>query len=85
MKCIKKIACAALAALLITGCAKSSMAKKEDRFIYVSRERYFDIYVDSKTGVAYAMSATAYNMGTLTLLVNSDGSPLIWEGYECLR
>lgn len=85
MKHIKKIACATLAVLLITGCAKSSMANKDDRFFCIGHEFYFDIYVDSQTGVEYAVSTVAYNMGTLTLLVNSDGSPLIWEGYECQK
>lgn len=33
------------------------------------------IVVDSTTGVMYWMSTAAYNRGTLTLLVNTDGSP----------
>ena len=82
MKHIKKIACVALAVLLITGCTKSSMAKKEDRFFCVDHEKFFDIYVDSKTGVEYAVSTAAYNYGSLALLVNQDGSPLIWEGQD---
>lgn len=38
------------------------------------------IVVDSTTGVMYWMSTGAYNVGTLTLLINADGSPKIWEG-----
>lgn len=82
MKHIKKIACVTFIILLITGCATNSKANKKDRFLRVVRESYFDIYVDSKTGVTYAMSTATYNMGTLTLLVDQDGMPLIWEGGE---
>jgi len=82
MKHIKKIVCATFVILLITGCTTNSKANKEERFFRVDRGIYFDIYVDSQTGVEYAMSATAYNSGTLTLLVNPDGTPMIWEGGE---
>jgi hypothetical protein len=82
MKHIKEIACVTFIILLITGCTTNSKANKEDRFFRVDRGIYFDIYVDSQTGVEYAMSSTAYNSGTLTLLVNPDGTPLIWKGDE---
>lgn len=82
MKHIKKIACATFIILLITGFTTNSMANKEGRFFCVGHEIYFDIYVDSQTGVEYAMSTTSYNSGALTLLVNPDGTPLIYDGGE---
>lgn len=30
--------------------------------------------------VMYAVSGGAYNNGTFTLLVNPDGTPMLWEG-----
>lgn len=33
-----------------------------------------------KTKVMYAVSDGSYNYGTFTLLVNADGTPMIWEG-----
>lgn len=41
-----------------------------------------NIMVDSTTGVMYWMSTTGYNYGTLTLLVNADGTPRIWSGQR---
>lgn len=32
------------------------------------------------TKVMYAISAGTYNFGNFTVLVNPDGSPMIWEG-----
>jgi len=36
--------------------------------------------VDKSTGVMYWVSDNSYNRGNLTLLVNPDGTPRIWEG-----
>lgn len=38
-----------------------------------------DIIVDTQTNVMYWMSTGAYNYGTLTLLVEKDGSPKIYN------
>ena len=34
-----------------------------------------------ETRVMYAVSLGAYNRGTFTMLVNADGSPMLWNGY----
>lgn len=38
-----------------------------------------DIVVDGDTHVMYWMSGGSYNRGTLTLLVDEDGNPKIWN------
>lgn len=38
-----------------------------------------DIVIDTETKVMYWLSTGAYNGGTLTLLVDSEGKPKIWE------
>jgi len=48
-------------------------------FMPVSRENYGVVIVDKETDVMYWMSNAAYNFGTLTLLVNPDGTPRIWR------
>ena len=48
-------------------------------FMQVSRENNGSVIVDKATGVMYWMSDVSYNYGTLTLLVNPDGTPRIWE------
>ena len=74
--------------LMLAGCAKGKIdeeqiadAKTDNHmFMIVSNERYGDVLVDKTTGVMYWMSRDFYNDGTLTLLINADGTPRIWEG-----
>lgn len=49
-------------------------------FMVVSDEIRGMVLVDKATGVMYWVSDIRYNRGTLTLLVNADGTPRIWEG-----
>lgn len=50
------------------------------RFIKINYEDYFDIVYDVETKVEYAVSYGQYNKGTVTLLVDKDGKPLLYEG-----
>lgn len=56
------------------------MAVRENRFVLVSSESYFNIYYDKKTKVMYAVSDSPYNRGNVVLLVDADGKPLLHEG-----
>ena len=38
------------------------------------------VVYDIRTGVQYWKSTGAYNYGSMTLLVDADGRPLIYEG-----
>lgn len=40
-----------------------------------------DIVYDVETGVMYTMSGAAYNKGSMTVMVNPDGTPRVWEGF----
>lgn len=56
----------------------------DDTSMFVCCERSsvskpFSIVYHKDTKVMYAVSAGGYNTGTFTLLVNSDGSPMLWE------
>ena len=51
-------------------------------FIKLSDERYGSVVVDKETKVMYWKSEGSRNCGTLTLLVNPDGTPRIWKGAE---
>ena len=76
-----------LTMLALCGCV-GQMSRKEvaqesdnDRlFMQVSCENYGRVIVDKATRVMYWESYWAYNYGTLTVLVNRDGTPRIWEG-----
>ena len=84
---IKKIVIALLlSTCILTGCKAEEFVStvtafdEEDRFVTISNEPYGTIVYDSMTGVEYWISTSAYNSGTLTLLVDSEGKPLIYKG-----
>ena len=74
--------------LMLAGCARGKVdawqiadAEVDNRmFMEVSDEISGRVMVDKATGVMYWASDNSYNRGTLTLLVNADGTPRIWEG-----
>ena len=72
--------------LMLAGCARGKVdegqiAEVDNRmFMAVSDEISGRVMVVKATGVMYWASDNSYNRGTLTLLVNADGTPRIWEG-----
>ena len=92
-KTIKRIV-AGLAAFLIilsiavmfAGCASTRAEATEvddaddgNTFIIVDADYYCWIVYHKDTKVMYAVSRSGYNAGTYTVLVNADGTPMIWE------
>ena len=73
---------------VLFGCGERTIqneAKKEQDshntyFIRISSEYGGDIVYDSRTGVQYWRSSGAYNYGSLTVLLDTDGKPLIYKG-----
>lgn len=76
-----------LVALALCGCSTGKVdlqeiAKSEidnKMFLTVSDEYYGNVVVDKTTRVMYWLSDGGYSYGILTLLVNPDGTPRIWE------
>ena len=74
--------------LMLAGCARGKVdagqiadAEMDNKmFMVVSDEYAGEVIVDKSTRVMYWVSDKGYNRGTLTLLVNADGTPRIWEG-----
>lgn len=74
--------------LMLAGCVKGKVdagqiadSEVDNRmFMVVSNEWYGQVLVDKATGVMYWMSWGSHNTGNLTLLINADGTPRIWEG-----
>lgn len=77
-----------LLAVILSGCGERTIqneAKKEQDsyntyFVRISSEYGGDIVYDSRTGVQYWRSDGQYNHGTLTVLLDADGKPLIYKG-----
>lgn len=50
------------------------------RFVIIEQSDIWRVAVDQETKVMYAVSDGGYNHGTFTMLVDSDGTPLLYEG-----
>lgn len=69
--------------VLLTGCsADSGMSDYKGNTRYfrtISDEINGEIVYDTRTGVEYWMSSSINNYGSITLLVDADGKPLIYD------
>ena len=79
----KGIVLLTLLALVLSGCGEIKDEKYSDNgfFVTISDEFYGKVIYDKRTGVEYWYSCGHSNTGTLTMLVDKDGKPLIYDGY----
>lgn len=68
------------------GCGKQMVKEDEletntsySMFIEVENGRNYKVIYHKDTKVMYTISDGGYNCGTFTLLVNSDGTPMLYE------
>lgn len=59
---------------------ESTAEDTESMFVYIQKCGSYDVVYQKDTKVMYTISSGTYNHGTFTLLVNADGSPMIYEG-----
>ena len=73
----------------MTSCNQTKVLKHEDvdsnnsnisMFVEVERSTNWQIVYHRDTKVMYAVSAGDYKRGTFTMLVDENGSPMIYEG-----
>lgn len=81
---MKRIALCLLFLLSVStfcGCeeAKVENDNSGERFYRAIEGWYNDVWVDKETGVMYFYRGEGYS-GGLTVMVDEDGKPLIWEG-----
>lgn len=73
-----------IVAVLTSGCSdgmdEEPRADASKMFVRVEYCGSFDIMYDKDTKVMYTVSSSGYPYGSVTLLVNSDGTPKIWKG-----
>ena len=78
----KTIVALLLGIICLTGCSVKTDSDYA-RFVSIGSSGYcFNVFYDRTTGVEYAVSCGAYNSGTVTLLVDADGKPLIYKGEQ---
>lgn len=69
--------------VMLTCCGATPAAdgykKDTDRFVVAIAEGGNTVYVDTETGVMYLFRKEGYE-GGMTVMVDADGKPLIWEG-----
>lgn len=83
---IRIIAVILFAVLICTGlsaCQPVEKANESDQpsmFVQIEETGSWKIVYHRETKVMYAVSFGAYSCGTFTLLVNPDGSPMLYLG-----
>ena len=74
--------------VLLCGCSVARTEKANETqesvsmFVEVEQAMCWKIVYHKDTKVMYAISDGSYNRGTFTLLVNADGTPMIYEGGD---
>lgn len=87
---IKKLVvmiCICLLVLNLSACNYASVDKTYDpeneniqsMFVEVEGAVTWKVVYHKETKVMYVVSAGGYNAGTFTVLINADGSPMVWK------
>lgn len=71
--------------IIFTGCNSNPTESKvveeaPSMFVVVESSDIWRVVYHRETKVMYAVSDGYYNKGTFTLLVNADGTPMLYEG-----
>ena len=67
---------------VLSGCSKVDTVANSDApssFVIVEKTSIWEVVYHKETKVMYAVSLGGYNIGSFTLLVNPDGTPMIYE------
>jgi len=82
---LKKLILICLIALMLAGCEKVEKIDGNDgtsMFVLLEDTIDWKVVYHRETKVMYAVSNGSYNRGTFTLLVDTDGKPLLYKGAE---
>lgn len=76
------IICLLLVIFGLTACGNSTSDSTNRMFTKIPSAGTSTFYIvyDNETKVMYAVSDGTYNRGNLTMLVNADGTPKLYEG-----
>ena len=67
---------------LIAGCAETTVEEDiggKSMFVIVEKSETWQVVYHRESKVMYAVSRGYYNSGTFTLMVNADGTPMLWK------
>ena len=79
-----------LVILTFTGCSYAKVENVNEQntvkeeptssmFVEIEETNAWKVVYHKETKVMYVVSWTSYNYGNFTLLVNPDGTPMLWE------
>lgn len=73
--------------IILVGCdydiaQAESCHYENSMFVTIERATEWDIVYHNKTKVMYVVSNSAYNCGDFTLLVDTDGKPMLYKGEQ---
>lgn len=79
-----------IACIGLISCDNQKVVKQEDidtsstisMFVEVEKSESWKVVYHIETKVMYVVSNGSYNRGTFILLVNADGSPMVYGGNE---
>ena len=85
MKKVLAVIFALVVAVSVSACGANQPEKVDNadfssRFVIVEDADSWYVVADKDTRVMYVVSDGFYNRGTFTLLVNADGTPLVYTG-----
>lgn len=88
MKIYKRLIACFISFLLVgtlCGCGQpvqieGTQEETPSMFIEVERTKHWTVVYHRDSKVMYAVSCDYYNDGAFTLLVDSDGTPMLWGG-----
>ena len=71
---------------LLTGCGEITESQESiqaaNMFVYIQKAdgfHYYDVVYQKGTKVMYVVSHGPYSYGSFTMLVNPDGTPMLYE------
>lgn len=73
-------------ALTFVGCTTQATTEEDidntecSMFVYVESTMIYDVVYHKDTKVMYVISRGSYNQGTFTVMLNADGTPMVYEG-----
>ena len=85
---MKKIICVFICVVLLCGCSSSISEVEEinkaeepkSMFVMIEQAFSWEVVYHKDTKVMYAISDGNYSRGTFSLLVNADGTPMLYKG-----